>query len=69
MTDDATIAEGAGVIGSFPGSTIWPFVLGMGAFFTVLALVFGDLAHLPGVRLILTALVGVTAESRRGGHV
>ena len=38
---------GAGTIDSFPGSSIWPFVLGMGAFLTVLALVFGDLALLP----------------------
>ena len=38
---DATIAEGAGVINSFPGSSIWPFILGMGAFVLVLAFVFG----------------------------
>jgi hypothetical protein len=67
--DDASITEGAGVIDSFPGSSIWPFVLGMGAFFTVLALVFGMWLIFIGVGLILTALVGVTAESRRGGHV
>ena len=58
-----------GVIDSFPGSSIWPFVLGMGAFLTVLALVFGVWLIFFGVPLILTALVGVTAESRRGGHV
>src|SRR5580700_2768581 len=67
--DDATIEEGAGVINSFPGSSIWPFVLGMGAFLTVLALVFGMWLLLVGVPLILSALTGVTAESRRGGHV
>ncbi|HEY3811392.1 MAG TPA: cytochrome c oxidase subunit 4, partial [Acidimicrobiales bacterium] len=68
-SDDATIAEGAGVIDSFPSSSIWPFVLGMGAFLTVLALVFGSWLAFLGVPLILTALTGVTAESRRGGHV
>lgn len=68
-SDDATIAEGAGVIDSFPSSSIWPFVLGMGAFMTVLALVFGSWLAFLGVPLILTALTGVTAESRRGGHV
>ena|ERR1700728_2517256 len=67
--DDASIAEGAGDINSFPGSSIWPFVLGMGAFLTVLSLVFGIWLILPGITLILTAAVGVTAESRRGGHV
>jgi cytochrome c oxidase subunit IV len=67
--DDAEMEEGAGVIESFPGSSIWPFVLGMGAFLTVLSLVFGVWLIFLGVPLILTALTGVTAESRRGGHV
>jgi len=66
---DATIEEGAGVISSFPGSSIWPFVLGMGAFMTVLAFAFGIWFIFPGAGLIVTALVGVTAESRRGGNV
>jgi hypothetical protein len=66
---DATIEEGAGVISAFPGSSIWPFVLGMGAFMTVLAFAFGIWFIFPAVGLILTALVGVTAESRRGGNV
>jgi hypothetical protein len=67
--DDASIAEGAGDIDSFPNSSIWPFVLGMGAFLTVNSLVFGIWLIFPGISLILTALVGVTAESRRGGHI
>ena len=67
--DDATIEEGAGVISSFPGSSIWPFVLGMGAFMTVLAFAFGIWFIFPAVGLIITALIGVTAESRRGGNV
>jgi cytochrome c oxidase subunit IV len=66
---DAEIAEGAGEIDSFPSSSIWPFVMGMGAFTTVLGLVFGIWFFFLGVPLILTALTGVTAESRRGGHV
>jgi hypothetical protein len=45
--DDATIEEGAGEIDSFPGSSIWPFVMGMGAFLTVLSLVFGIWLILP----------------------
>jgi hypothetical protein len=67
--EDAEVADGAGNIDSFPGSSIWPFVMGMGAFATVLALVFGSWLAFLGVPLILTALVGVTAESRRGGTV
>jgi hypothetical protein len=66
---DAEIAEGAGEIDSFPNSSIWPFVMGMGAFTTVLGLVFGIWLLFLGIPLILTALTGVTAESRRGGHV
>jgi hypothetical protein len=66
---DATVAEGAGDVDSFPSSSIWPFVMGMGAFSTLLSLVFGIWLILPGLTLIITALVGVTAESRRGGHV
>lgn len=67
--DDAEMKDGAGEIDSFPGSSIWPFVLGMGAFFTVLAMVFGIWLAFLGIPLILTALTGVTAESRRGGHI
>jgi len=67
--EDASIEEGAGEINSFPGTSIWPFVMGMGAALTVVSLVFGIWLIFPGISLILTALVGVTAESRRGGHI
>ncbi len=66
--DDATIAEGAGVVSSFPGSSIWPIILASGAFVLLLAFVFGTWLGLVGVSVILVALVGVTAESRRGGR-
>ncbi len=66
---DASIADGAGVIASFPGSSIWPFVMGMGAFLLLLGFVFGVWLSIPGLSLMVSALVGVTAESRRGGHV
>ena len=66
---DANIEDGAGVIDSFPASSIWPFILGMGAFVTALALAFGTWLLPVGVTTIVIALVGVTAESRRGGHV
>ncbi len=66
---DASISDGSGVVGSFPGSSIWPFVLGMGVFLIALAAVFGFWLAAPGVALVVSALVGVTAESRRGGTV
>jgi hypothetical protein len=64
----ATQASGAGIVGTFPGTSIWPFTLGMGAFFIVLALVFGIWLLVPGLGLAFWAIIGGTAEGRRGGH-
>ncbi len=66
---DATIEEGSGVIGTFPSSSIWPFVLGMGAFLIALASVFGIWLLVPAFSLVFSAAIGYTAESRRGGQV
>ncbi len=66
---EAEIPEGSGTIESFPGSSIWPFVLGMGAMFTVLTFVFGLWLAPIGGALILSAAIGGTMESRRGGTV
>jgi H+/Cl- antiporter ClcA len=66
---DATLEEGAGVIGAFPDSSIWPFVLGMGLFLIVLSIVFGLWLAPPGLALTISAVVGYTVESRRGGTV
>ena len=63
----ATQAQGAGVVGAFPGTSIWPFTLGMGAFFIVLALVFGVWLLVPGLGLVGWAMFGGTSEGRRGG--
>ena len=65
----ATQTQGAGVVGAFPGTSIWPFTLGMGAFFVVLALVFGIWFLVPGLGLVAWATLGGTAEGRRGGRV
>jgi hypothetical protein len=66
---DAEIKDGAGVISTFPGSSIWPFVIGAGAFLVVNGLVFGWWLAIPGVTLMIMGAIGATAESRRGGHV
>ena len=66
---DATMEDGAGVIGSFPASSIWPFVLGMGLFLMVLSIVFGLWLIAPGAALVVSAVIGVTVESRRGGTI
>ena len=61
----ADIAEGAGAVDSFPGSSIWPFILGMGALFTVLTFVFGLwLAPLGGA---CSSRVPSGPRSRAGG--
>ena len=49
---NSTQEEGAGFVGTFSGSSIWPFVIGIGAFFSVLALVFGIWVMLPGLFLV-----------------
>ena len=63
---DATMAEGAGRIDTFPGSSIWPFTLGIGCWFLVLALVFGTWFAVIGLPVVMFALAGGTAESRQG---
>ena len=63
--DDATIAEGAGFVETFPGSSIWPFTLGMGAFCIGLALVFGTWFGLPAAGLVGWALLGAVDGLRR----
>jgi len=66
---DATMEDSSGTIDSFPGSSIWPFILGMGAFMTALSFVFGIwLAPIAGA-LFISGLIGATMESRRGGAI
>lgn len=66
---DATMEDGAGVVGTFPSSSIWPFVLGLAASLVGLALVFGFWTAVVGFVLAISAVVGVILESRRGGYV
>jgi hypothetical protein len=65
----ATVESGAGVVGAFPSSSIWPFVLGFGVFFVALALVFGFWSAIFGFTLAISAVTGVIIESRRGGTI
>jgi hypothetical protein len=63
----ANPGDGAGVVGAFPGSSIWPFVLGMGATMVALSLVFGFWTAIFGLTLGISAVIGVIVESRHGG--
>jgi len=66
---DASISDGAGVIDSFPGSSIWPFLLGMAALFATLTFIFGLWLAPIAAALGLSAVIGAVMESRRGGTV
>lgn len=66
---EATMEDGEGVVGTFPSTSIWPFVLGLAATLVALALVFGFWTAIVGFVLAITAVVGVILESRRGGYV
>jgi hypothetical protein len=67
--EDATYAESAGPVGSFPDESIWPVVLGLGAALTVVGIVFPLWLAAVGISLAFGALLGVVVESRRGGTV
>jgi len=64
---DADPGDGAGPVGTFPASSVWPIVLAGGAALSGVGLVFGLWSALPGVMLLLVAFVGATLESR-GSH-
>ncbi len=66
---DATVSDGAGVIDAFPGSRIWPFLLGMAALFATLTFIFGLWLAPIAAALGLSAVIGAVVESRRGGTV
>jgi len=66
---EASIAGGSGTVGTFPGSSIWPFVMGMGAFFVGLSFVFGIWFVPVAAGLLISAAIGATVESRRGGTI
>jgi hypothetical protein len=65
--DDADPADGAGSLGTFPASSVWPVVFAGGAALTGIGLVFGAWAALPGLLTVTIAFVGATLESR-GTH-
>ncbi|MGI0156399.1 MAG: aa3-type cytochrome oxidase subunit IV [Thermoplasmata archaeon] len=67
--EDARIDEGAGYIGSFPDSSIWPFIIGLSMAMIGLAFVFGVWTAIIGGVLATGAVIGVVLESRRGGTV
>lgn len=64
--DDADPAAGAGPIGAFPESSVWPLVFALGLALAGVGFVFGVWFALPGLPLAIAGVVGGIAEGRRG---
>lgn len=64
--EGATIEQGAGVVGTFPETSVWPLVFALGISLAGVGLVFGLWFAVPGIPLALVALVGAILEGRRG---
>jgi hypothetical protein len=62
---DATLAEGAGPVDSFPAPSIWPFVFGLGAVVFATGLIFGVWVVLPGAAVLGLGVIGMIRQSRR----
>ena len=64
---NAELSDGAGVVGYFPSSSIWPFVFGVGCALVAISLVFGFWTAQPGFFMVISAVFGIVSESRHGG--
>jgi hypothetical protein len=60
---DAEPGDGAGELGYFPSSSIWPFVLGCGAVVVANGFVFGVWLALFGGLLLLVGVIGYAFEA------
>lgn len=64
---DATIAEGVGPVGSFPGPTVWPVLIAAGAVLAANGIAFGIWPAVPGFVLIVSAAGGAIMSGRPPG--
>jgi hypothetical protein len=64
--EDADAAAGAGPVGTFPESSVWPLVFALGIALAGVGFVFGVWFALPGLPLALAGVAGAIAEGRRG---
>lgn len=62
--DSGTFAEGAGTVGWFPHSSIWPLVLGIGATLVGMGLVYGPWFAIVGGLVVFTGIMGLAIESQ-----
>jgi Cytochrome c oxidase subunit IV len=61
---DATLAEGAGPVDTFPASTVWPFVFGFGATVLATGFIFGIWVVLGGAIVLTFGIIGMIRQSR-----
>lgn len=64
---DAEPSDGAADVGYFPGSSIWPFVVGWAGVAIANAFVFGPWLGLAGGLLLVVGVIGYAVESSRKG--
>ena len=62
---DAVPGDGAGDLGYFPMSSVWPFVLGWGGVVAANALVFGVWLGVTGLVIIAVGVIGYAVEASR----
>lgn len=60
---DAAPGDGAAVLGYFPTSSIWPFIIGSGAVVMAVSLAFGVWLAMTGAVLVVMGIVGFVAEA------
>lgn len=61
---DAEPADGAGVVGAFPGPTAWPVTIAIGAVLAANGIAFGIWPAVPGFVLIVLAACGAIMSGR-----
>lgn len=60
---DATPEEGAGPVGSFPTSSVWPLIGAIGAMVAGYGMIFSAYLAIPGLLLIVTTVIGFAREA------
>jgi hypothetical protein len=65
-SEEANLEDGEGVVGFFPGNSIWPVAMGLSAISLAIGLAFGKWFWAIGGILLLGTIIGfaVEAESR-----
>ncbi len=60
---EATMADGAGSVGTFPAPSGWPAVIALGAAQSAIGLALNGWLAVPGVALLLAGMVGLAGRT------